>query len=155
MTKQIPLTQGKFATVDDADYEWLNQWKWTAYRNGNNWYAIRFAGQKKNRKGIAMHRLIANAPVGMDVDHKDHDGLNNTKGNLRVCTRAQNLRNRKMSKSNSGYIGVHKEGDGYRATIAVSGKTHYVGYFHSAEEAAKARDEAARKLHGEFARTNF
>lgn len=72
--------------VDDEDFEYLNQWKWTAHRIGNDWYATR--GEKK--KIIYMHREILRTPKGMLTDHIDMDGLNNQKKNLRICTHQQN-----------------------------------------------------------------
>src|ERR1043165_2122866 len=99
MTREIPLTQGYVALVDDCDYEWLSQWKWCAHvaKGGRTAYAFR-------AKGIAMHRVIMNAPEGMDVDHRDHNGLNNTRANLRICTHAENQRNMNHRTKKTGSI---------------------------------------------------
>jgi hypothetical protein len=153
MTKSITLTRGKVALVDDADYEWLNQWKWRAIKNGGNWYAVR----RQDGKIIFMHRLVIDAPDGVTVDHRNGDGLHNWRANLRLCTQTQNSRNRKKSKLASGlFKGVtFEQGRYYRARIKVDRKTINLGYFLSAVQAARAYDEAAKKYFGEFARLNF
>lgn len=157
MTKQIQLTQGKFTLVDDADYEWLVQWKW---RYDGKGYAIRGAvipGTGK-QKAVRMHQVIMSTPDGMEVDHQDCDGLNNQRKNLRVCTHAQNLYNRKKTSNNkSGYKGVcwHEEGKKWMAVARKDKQTIYLGLFKDPEDAARAYDAKARELFGEFARTNF
>lgn len=97
--KLIPLTQGKFAKVDDADYEWLSQYNWYAkkttaiYSLYGLYYAARFQRIKKVKTTIYMHREIANCPPGKEVDHINHDTLDNQRENLRCCTRAENMAN--------------------------------------------------------------
>src|SRR5687768_11145590 len=99
MTKQISLTQGKFATVDDADFDHLNQWKWHFSHYG---YARRTTSSRFGRqKFIFMHREIMQAPDGMDVDHINCNKLDNRRQNLRLCTRADNLRNRNKQSNNT------------------------------------------------------
>jgi hypothetical protein len=157
MTKQIPLSQGKFAIVDDADYEWLNQWKWTADKSASSdtWYARRGEG-RPSRKKSHMHRVIMNAPDGMEVDHVNGDGLDNRRENLRICTRAQNAHNTGIHPRNTtGFKGVSRTRQGFVAQMVINGKHIYIGTFKSPEEAAKAWDESAKKNHGEFARLNF
>lgn len=152
MSKTIQLTKGKVAIVDDADYEWLSQWKWCTVWDGKRWYAARRVW--KQTKAIYMHRAILNAPNGTNVDHKDGDGLNNTRENIRVCSHSQNLMNRgKTANNKSGFKGVspYKRYGKYRASI----KSQTIGYFNTAEEAAHAYDEAAKKYFGEFANLNF
>jgi hypothetical protein len=83
MSKLIPLTQGKFAIVDNADFDWLNQWKWYAVKSYNTWYARRFSS-------IPMHRQIMSAPSGTEIDHRNHNGLDNRRQNLRFSTSAEN-----------------------------------------------------------------
>ena len=98
--KLIPLTQGKFAKVDDADFEWLSKYKWYAKNTRNkdedsgSYYAARFQRTGGNPTTIYMHREITNCPDGKEVDHKNRDRLDNQRGNLRVCTRKENLENR-------------------------------------------------------------
>lgn len=153
MTKQIPLTQGKVAIVDDDMYEFLSQWKWRSAKDKNTWYAVRSIA----RKTIGMHRVITNASPGQLVDHWNGDGLYNVRQNLRVCTDGQNRANRRIQKNNkSGFKGVcwSKDKKKFHAYIT-SGNIIHLGYFNDPEAAARAYDAKARELHGEFARTNF
>jgi hypothetical protein len=154
--KKIPLTRGKFALVDDADYEWLMQWKWCAVaanRDKTDWYAATGCPQ------IFMHRLILNAPANMKVDHHYGNGLNNQRYNLRLCNNVQNQGNRKPQKSrrSSIYKGIHwnKQSQKWVAQIVKLGHTTYLGSYSKEKDAAKAYDKAARLYFGEFARTNF
>jgi hypothetical protein len=152
--KMIPLTQGKFTTVDDDDYVRLAVRKWQARFDGNNWYACTRIGFKQ----VQMHRVIMGVTdPKIQVDHKDGDGLHNWRGNLRECTHTQNLCNRKLFKNNtSGFRGVYLHtGDKRIAKIKVGGTLHYLGVFPNAEAAARAYDKAAREHHGPFARLNF
>lgn len=153
--KIIPLTCGKNALVDATDYDWLMQWNWSAQNINGKWYAIRRIDKYHT---ICMHRAILGLRHGIDVDHIDNDGLNNRRHNLRRATRAQNNQNKKRRPDNaSGYIGIgwierlHK----WRAVISANNKYIHLGCFSSAEEAAHARDEAAKKLHKDFASLNF
>jgi len=156
MTKEIQLTQGKVAIVDDDIYEYLSQWKWGAQRIKNKWYAIRSEGPYWNRKRVYMHRVITNAPAGMDVDHRDNDGLNNTDENLRVCTRGENLQNRSTT-SMSGFHGVwwSERYQNYQVTIKVNGKQKHIGCFKSSDSAARAYDAAAKMYQLEYLKLNF
>lgn len=94
--KLIPLTQGKFAKVDDLDYEWLSKHKWYAQRNASDglFYAAR--GKRVNGRVIKiyMHRQITDCPPGKEVDHGNRDSLDNRRENIKVCTRKENLQNR-------------------------------------------------------------
>ncbi len=87
--KEIPLTQGKVALVDDEDYEYLTQWKWCYNR-----YAVRCIGPKNHRQRIAMHQVILNPPEGLETDHIDRNKLNNQRSNLRAVTRSENMQNK-------------------------------------------------------------
>lgn len=158
--KEIQLTQGKVALVDDADFEWLNQFKWYAayQRTGAHWYAQRRESSASSRK-LLMHRVILDVDDPMlEVDHKDRNGLNNTRANLRQATRAQNQQNGILPRNNtSGYKGIYldKRRGKWQAKIRYNGKQHYIGQFDGPEAAARAYDAAARKHFGEFARCNF
>lgn len=156
--KQIPLTQGKFALVDDEDYEELSKFKWYSFKRGNTFYAIRnHPGQR------LMHRMILNLNGKLVCDHKDRNGLNNQRSNLRICTQAQNCMNSSSQKnSTSSFLGVcwtkqRQKGKDYfywRATISVSGKKIHLGSFKNEIEAARVYNEAAKKYFGEFANLN-
>ena len=154
---EVPLTKGKVALIDDEDAPRILAHKWTAHRNPKRrrevWYAVRYVG----RASIQMHREILNAPDGMEVDHINGDGLDNRKVNLRLATRAQNLRNTHRPKGRAGYRGIYWHGRNrmYHASIRHEGKKHSLGYYYDAEQAARAYDHAAYHLHGEFASLNF
>ncbi len=154
--KKIKLTQGKFAKVDDDDFERVNQWKWSyhdGYADRNSQYDV-FG----KRKTIKMHRVIMNTPDGMETDHRDRDGLNNQKNNLRICTEIQNRRSRGRDIDNtSGYKGVtwRKSNRKWVARIAVNRVPIHLGSFSTSKDAALAYDRAAKKYYGEFAYPNF
>jgi len=156
-TRLIPLTRGKFAVVDAADFEWLNQWKWNAqYDKKLDYYRASRKTSKKLGKSVTvyMHRLIVNAPIGTQVDHRDGDGLNNRRSNLRSATHFTNGYNRGPNKNNtSGFKGVARHSGKWWAYIGVNGKRINLGRFFDIHDAAAAYAAAARKYHGEFART--
>ena len=145
--KEIELTQGKVAVVDDCDFEFLNQWTWTALLcNGKFWYA-------KRGNGIYMHRVVSGAGPRAVTDHRDGDTLNNRRYNLRVTTYSGNAQNRdKNRKSASLFKGVHF--NKRAGKFAVRCKRKHFGYFSDPQEAALAYDAAAIALCGPFARTN-
>jgi len=158
--KEIPLTQGKFALVDDVDYEWLNQWKWYAHKGGNTFYALRKAYHNDLRVTIRMHREILGLGRGdpREGDHCNHNGLHNWQDNLRICTRSQNQHNGSPRKNcSSSFKGVnwHKDTHKWQVQITNNGKQKYLGCFTSEVEAAKAYDRKAMELFGEFAHINL
>lgn len=152
--KMITLTKGYFAAVDDEDYDRVNQFKWHASEEPSTVYAAR-----KDEYGysIRLHRFVMNAGYRYVVDHKDGNGLNCTKDNLRIVTQQQNVCNSRRKIGKSGYRGVHqyKDTSRYCAYVSESGKMIYLGMFDSAIEAARARDAAASELYGESAILNF
>jgi hypothetical protein len=158
-TKEILLTHGKVAIVDAADYDWLNQFNWSAHKRKHYWYASRRNQWPAKRSAtVYMHRQILGAEKGLVVDHIDGNCLNNTRLNLRLATHSQNLLNQGLSSDNtSGYKGVswHKIRLKWQAQISIDGKRKYLGMFDTAEDAARAYDEMASRHHGEFARLNF
>lgn len=159
MASEIPLTQGYVALVDDEDYDRVNQFKWSAHVQSHTVYAVRSLPRINGKQPFErMHRFILDAPDGMEVDHKNGNGWDNTRANLRLATRAENRRNKRRSRNNtSAFIGVYwdKDRNKWRAKVNVNRKQMYAGLFDSPEEAARARDKLALELHGEFAMLNF
>jgi len=152
--KQIPLSQGKFALVDDDMYDYLMQWKWT-FSGG---YTYRVKTIRGISKKIWMHREVNGTAPGTYTDHIDGNRLNNTRSNLRTCTYAQNNKNAVKRKDNkSGYRGVYWEKgmDKWRVVINNDGKRITIGYFDDILVAASAYNKHAKILHGDFARLNI
>jgi hypothetical protein len=158
MPKEIQLTQGQVALVDDWRYDELNQYKWYAAWDGTtgSFYARRAGRLFAKRTAIMMHAVVARTPRGMYTDHINHNTLDNRHDNLRICTNSQNQHNRgKHSDNTSGYKGVFRNGRGWMARIVTDRKITYLGTFKTEIEAARAYDEAAKRLHGKFAALNF
>ncbi len=160
--KMISLNKGLFALVDDEDYEYLTQWKWYAQKDNRVFYVSRYVrvhSDKRKYKYIrrGMQNELMNPPKDYIVDHKDHNGLNNQKHNLRCCLNKQNVRNMRIPIDNStGFKGVcsrkqreHKELK-YSAYI----QRIHLGHFKTKEEAALAYNKKAKELFGEFACLN-
>jgi len=156
--KEIQLTQGKVALVDDSDYEYLNQFKWHSIKTERKGYYVgRSVKVGKKYRNTSMHIKIMNTRKGMEVDHKDGNGLNNQKNNLRICNRTQNCQNRKKIKNcSSKYkcVGWHKGLNLWVAKLKSNGKSKHLGCFDTELEAAIIANIAMRKYHGEFARPN-
>lgn len=152
--RRIPLTRGKFAIVDPEDYNLLSRCKWCAVKDSNTYYAVR----SRQNKQIRMHREIMKVPKHLVCDHINHNGLDNRKNNLRICTKQQNTHNQKPRKTGtSKYKGVdwNKRQRKWRARIYYESRCHYLGYFNNEIDAAKAYDKKARELFKEFACLNF
>lgn len=150
----IPLTQGKFAKVDAEDYRQLSQYKWCACKAKKIFYACR----TEKRHTVFMHRMIMHAPKHLYCDHKDHNGLNNRKNNLRLCTPAQNVYSKRPQKdASSKYKGVswHKQSNKWKVSIRFQGKLHHLGAFDNQIKAAMAYDDKAAELFREFAWLKF
>lgn len=157
MTKEVKLSRNKVAIVDDEDFEKVSRYKWSASNpSSRNWYAIRNIRLPDGRKTtISMHTYLMGRLM---VDHIDGNGLNNTRNNFRGATNQENCCNSCTPSNNtSGFKGVHFYGrtGRWQAYIHFNRKKIHLGYFDTAEEAAKAYDEAAIKYHGEFSRLNF
>lgn len=156
--KEIPLTQGKVALVDDEDYERLIVHKWHATRMRNVFYAVRHDNCNPARRLIYMHHEIIGKPgLGFKADHVNNDSLANLKGNLRIVTDSQSNMNRRSYTGISRFKGVHwrKVDKKWKAQIQIDGTQKHLGYFISEEAAARAYDAAATELFGEYARLNF
>src|ERR1700749_2748856 len=157
--RKIQLTRGFYTYVDDEDFEVLSQWKWYA-QIPDRWKvnAARRGRVAGKLTTITMHRQILDAPRGILVDHRDGNGSNNGRLNLRLCDHAGNARNSRSRVSKTGFRGVtflKGRTSPWRASLKVNGRIRYVGCCRSDEEAARAYDVAAIDLHGEFASLNF
>lgn len=151
--KIIKLTQGKKALIDDEDYDLVSQYKWWVLKDRNNWYAC----ATLRNQTFYMHRLIMDAQKGIQIDHKNHNGLDNQKSNLRFATHSQQRRNmRKRGECSSKFKGVcwHKKLNKWQAYIRIP-YCKSLGLFKNEENAAKAYDKAAKEHFGEFACLNF
>jgi hypothetical protein len=149
--REIPLTKGKIALVDDDDYEWLMA--------EGPWY-YHSKGYATNGNDVLMHRLVLGltAGDGKQADHINRNKLDNRRCNLRLCDNSQNHANTGLRRDNtSGYTGVcfNRHVKKYQAAIQVNGLSIYLGVFADPIDAAMAHDKAARRLFGEFAVTNF
>jgi hypothetical protein len=150
--KQIPLTKGQSSVVDDEDYLELAAYRWYCTSNG---YAARAEKIDGKYRMILMHRLLLNAPLHCQCDHRDGNKLNNTRQNLRLATPQQNVTNRAKTRLNtSGYKGVTAFSNRWQAKIGVDGKTIHLAYHDTALAASIVYDHAARRFFGEFARLN-
>jgi hypothetical protein len=154
--KKIKLTQGKYALVDDEDFEWVNYFKWQVgikYKGG-----YRYASTTHKKKGILMHRFIMKAVKGIEIDHIDGNTFNNQRKNLRFCNRSDNMKNRiKQSNSTSPYkgVGFRKDTQKWFSRISIDGVATRLGQFLNAKEAAHAYNKAAKKYYGKFAKLNL
>lgn len=170
--KQIPLTRGMFATVDEADYEELAKFKWhtaryvnragTVYDYARRNVKVRPGRPPKGKQvGVLMHVQLMNPPPGFRVDHIEPAGtLDNRRSNLRVVTHAQNIMNSRKAKGCvSRFKGVHRSTGKYRkewtAMIVIGGKKKQLGYFADEIDAAQAYNFAAEEYFGEYARMNL
>jgi len=154
--KEIPLTRGLVALVDDEDYDELSKHNWCCTTTG---YAIRsFTPRKRARqKQVSMHADILGKKEGFEIDHINGDKLDNRRSNIRHVTHRQNIQNKKPNKNTSSrYKGVHlgKSGNVWLAAIEVGGKFHHVGSYNSETDAAIAYNKAALEYCGEYAWLN-
>lgn len=161
----VPLTQGRVTIIDDEDENRVSQYKWCAYKHKdkNTWYATHnFKTIEGTFYGQDLHRFIMNAKPGIQIDHKDGNGLNNQKSNLRFCNNTENHQNQKKSKTYNGkpttsiHKGVvwYKKEKRFRSRISIDGKRIHLGWFKNEIEAAKSYDKAATEHFKEFANIN-
>lgn len=166
--KKIELTQGKVAIVDDEDYDRLSKHKWHAMHVVQSWYAIRKLPRQpgKPRPSVLMHRQILGISDQRKIDHRDGDGLNNRRANLRTATDRENSRNRnhKAKGCTSLYKGVYWNNNSRKWMARIhdgklgpnnKARGRYLGYFFSERIAALVFDKAASESFGEFAALNF
>jgi len=155
--KRIPLSQGLFALVDNKDYDDLMQFKWFAKKEHGIFYAARTLSVKGKKKTLRMHSFLLKLEKGQEGDHRNHEGLDNRRMNLRVCTHSQNSKNRKKTVGTSSrFKGVYwvKRLRKWSCRIGTDGK-HNLGLFADETEAARVYDMKAKELFGEFAQLNF
>ena len=154
----IELTKGKFALIDAEDFPLVSQHTWHAVRRRNTFYAITDVRKEGKRTDLRMHRLILGlTDPEICTDHINHNGLDNRRTNLRICTNAENQHNAILHTGNkSGYKGVSFFGATrkWRARIMVYDRRKTIGYYDSPEDAARAYDATALEYFGEFAATN-
>ena len=160
--RRIQLTQGRFALVDNEDYDEIASYKWCAHQrqNSKNCYAVRTVRLSFGRyKTVYMHRAILSPGPRLEVDHANGNGLDNRRSNIRACTHSENIRNRaKRAKASSQFKGVSWNVAARRWAANIhSGPDRqiFLGYFADEVEAAKSYDAAARHHFGRFARLNF
>ncbi|WP_434439746.1 HNH endonuclease [Lentzea sp. E54] len=156
--RELQLTRGYAALVDESDWDRVSQIKWQALVLRNTVYGVRTVRHEGKQGTQYLHRFLLDAPKGLEVDHIDGNGLNNRRSNLRLGTRAENRRNRQRQRPGpSGYVGVHWNArlGKWCAQIRIDGKRKHLGYFIDPAQAARVRDAAAIELHGEFAWLNF
>jgi len=149
--KEIPLTQGFAALVDDEDWEQLARFKWQVLHGHYTHYAQRMQNTPYKRV-FRMHRELLRPPTGMTVDHINGNGLDNRRSNLRLASYSQNQQNKKSKIHSSQFKGVswHKKKKKWEGRIRL-GRLRHLGYFASEMEAALAYDAAALESFGEFA----
>lgn len=145
--KRIPLTKGYSAIIDDEDYSKVGHLKW-CFCNGYASRAVRTHGKKQT---VYMHRVILDAPQGMDVDHKNHDTLDNRRENIWICTRRENLQNLKHKTrimAGSGYKGVYPHRNKWQVKVSMNGTEMHVGIYDTKQEAALYYNVAAQLFLG-------
>ncbi len=158
----VTLTKGYVAVVDSEDATLAAGWNWSAHVSKRKDGSVRSVYATRNRRlpgggqeHVFLHRVIMGAPHGVDIDHRDCDGLNNRRYNLRLATKAQNCQNQSLRADNSsGARGVswHKQCGKWHATIQASGRRQSLGLFDRFEDASVAYALASQQKHGEFGR---
>jgi hypothetical protein len=152
--KELPLTRGRVAIVDDEDYDELSRYKW--HLSGRYVARAKPKGIKDGAHLILLHCAIMGKIAGLEIDHINGDGLDNRRENLRHVTHAQNMRNQKSRQGSSKYKGVSwtKSRQKWCAQIYRQGKLYWLGYYQSEKDCALAYNNAAVELFGEYAWLN-
>lgn len=155
---QVTLKTGEVVLIDDVDYPLVSQYRWYRRNDGRTTYAIAHSQNEGKRKTVSMHRLLMGESA-LAVDHVNHDGLDNRRSNLRWATPKQNCRNSRPHQGRRfkgvGYMHGRNLSKPWKAQIRINGNQEFLGYFETEEEAARAHDNAAKRLCGEFAYLNF
>lgn len=154
-TKLIPLTQGMTTLVDAGDYDALMKFKWYAMKDKNGNFTARRNNTLDSGKRVTvlMHRQILNAPADMEVDHENHNTLDNRRRNIRICTPTQNACNRRRRVNNSSgckgvsWSALHEQ---WRVRVQIEGKSRDMGLYRNFADAKEAYVKGAKKIHGEF-----
>lgn len=150
-------SKGRFILVDDEDYERVSAFKWYLRKGGNNFYATRtiylgYENGKVKQTTTMAHIEVMGDTGGLDIDHIDHNGLNNQKSNLRAVPHSLNLQNRSAnSNSNSRLKNIGKRGDRWTVRVSINGSSKWLGVFDKLEEAIEARDTYREGQLGDFA----
>ncbi len=160
--REIQLTHGHVALVDDEDFEVVNQFIWYPRKGVSTIYARANDYENKKQRRVDMHRLVMNAQPGQVVDHINCNGLDNRKENLRICTHTQNQWNQNKQITwegkpcSSKYRGVSwkKQNKKWSAVISYNGKQFWIGVFNKEDDAALAYNKKAKELYGEYAQFN-
>jgi len=159
--RRIDLGEGQWTIVAPQDFYWLNNFKWCVVGCDERMYAARVVRKIEfgRLKTVYLHRVIMSAPKGLLVDHRNNNGLDNRRNNLRLATHSQNMINRPKTKSptTSRFVGVYfdKDRSKWVARIHLNNKCIWLGRLDNEIDAAKAYDKAAKQYHGDFARLNF
>jgi hypothetical protein len=155
----VPLTRDKCTIIDEPDLALVGNRKWFAVNRGKDWHAMRTEGGRSKRRSVYMHRVIMGAADGLEIDHKNHNGLDNRRANLRECTHRQNRQNQvtRDETKTSRFRGVSwsKKRGVWIAAVCINGRQTYLGGYELEEQAARAYDAAAVRHFGEFANPNF
>jgi hypothetical protein len=155
---EIPLTRGLKALVDDVDGRLAGFWWYANPRSDGLFYARRDEHHGPKKKAIYLHREVLGVGVGLEVDHKNGDTLDCRRENLRPATHQQNSRNVGTKRSFKGVDfkqNDRRKNKPWQARIKIDGRTKFLGYYETPEDAARAYDEAAVVAFGDFAKLNF
>ena len=152
--REVPVSGGRTALIDEADYESIQHWKWSSCRKRHTFAVYRAVLEQGKSRRIYLSRFIMQAPSGLFVDHENGDGLDNRRDNLRLCTHTENNRHRcrPQSTNTSGHRGVFWERGAkkWRAQLSVNNRNVHLGMFLTVEDAGNAYRQAAVSRYGEF-----
>lgn len=148
----VNLNKGFQAVVDEIDLPLVMPFRWHVLERPSKFSTRHYAKASGN---VLMHRLIAAAPLGAEVDHINGNGLDNRRANLRVCTRAQNAASRRSRGNYEGLRGVCASGSRWQVCMVINGENHTFGSFEDQQTAGRVADAIAKAQWGEFARLNF